>query len=110
MERIQLYYRVGPTIKISMELYFNKKGQLIFDGYDIGKGVEDCWGDSDYEYNYTIEPSNVEKLYSVLEVDKGDRHKLLLELKKRFGNNKGYSAFGEFMTENNIEYKPFTWT
>ena len=109
MERIQLYYRVGPTIKISMELYFNGKGQLIFDGYDIGKGVEEAWGDFDYEYSYTIDPLNVEKLYSVLEILKGDRPKLLLELKKRFGNNTGYSDFGKFMTENNIEYKQFTW-
>lgn len=110
MERIKLFSLEGPTIKISMELYFNERGQLIFDGYDVGKGVEECWGDSDYEYSYTIEPLNVEKLYLILEVVKGERYSLLLELKKRFGNNTGYSDFGKFMTENNIEYKPFNWT
>ena len=109
MERIQLFRLEGPTIKISMELYFNEKGQLIFDGYDIGKGVEDCWGDSDYEYTYTIEPINVKKFYPILGVEKRDRNALLLELKKRFGKNTGYSELGEFMTENNIQYKPFTW-
>lgn len=110
MDRIELFKVVSPTIKISMQLYFNEKGQLIFDGYDIGKGVEDCWGDSDYEYNYTIEPLNVEKFYSLLGIAKGDRYALLLELKKRFGTNTAYTDLGEFMTAHNIKYKPFTWT
>jgi hypothetical protein len=110
MEKIVLFKLEGPTIKISMQLYFNHSGQLIFDGYDIGKGVEFCWGDSDYEYTYTIEPSSVDRLYSVLKVLPGDRKSLLLELKKRFGNNTGYSDFGKFMTKNKIAYKPFTWT
>lgn len=110
MERIELYKVETPNIKIYMELYFNEKGQLIFDGYDIGKVVEEWWGDSDYEYCYTIEPLNVEKLFSILEIANGNRYSLLLELKKRFGNNTAYSDFGKFMTENNIEFKPFTWT
>ena len=45
MERIVLFKLERPDIKISMEMYFNEKGQLIFDGYDIGKTVDDWWGD-----------------------------------------------------------------
>lgn len=110
MEKIELYKFENANIKISMELYFNEKEQLIFDGYDIGKRVEECWGDSDYEYSYTIEPLHVGKLFSVLNIDAGDKLSLLLELKKRFGNNRGYTDFGDFMTENNIEFDGFTWT
>ena len=110
MDRIELFKAVSPTIKVSMQLYFNEKGQLIFDGYDSGKGVEDCWGDSDYEYSYTIEPSNVKKFYPILGVPKGDRAALLLELKKRFGTNTAYTDLGKFMTANHIKYEPFTWT
>lgn len=110
MERIELYKFETPDIKILMELYFNEKGQLIFDGCDIGKKVEEYWGDSDYEYCYTIEPLHVERLFSILDVIDGDRHSLLLELKKRFGNNTAYTDFGDFMTENNIEFEAFTWT
>ncbi len=110
MERIELFKFENPRIRISIELYFNEKGQLIFDGYDIGKQVEDSWGDSDYEYSYTIEPLFVERLFSILDVPVGDRYALLLELKKRFGNNKAYSQFGNFMKENNIEFRSFTWT
>ena len=110
MERIELFKFETLNIKILMELYFNEKGQLIFNGYDIGKKVEECWGDSDYEYCYTIEPLHVEKIFSILNVVDEDRHSLLLELKKRFGNNTAYTDLGDFMRENNIEFKAFTWT
>jgi hypothetical protein len=109
MESIELFSMYSPNIKVFMQLYFKENGQLIFDGYDHGTGVEEWWGDSDYEYTYAIEPEDVEKLYALLNVRKTDRSSLLLELKKRFGNNEGYSKFGRFMTENNIEYRPFNW-
>ena len=50
MERIELYKFDAAHISISIGLYFNKEGQLIFDGYDRGKRVEYALGDSDYEY------------------------------------------------------------
>ena len=109
MERIILFKLERPDIKISMEMYFNEKGQLIFDGYDIGKTVEDAWGDSDYEYGYTIEAVEVDKLYSLLGIEDSNRHSLLSELKKRFEGNKAYSELGDFMTENNIDYSGSTW-
>jgi hypothetical protein len=110
MEGIVLYREERPDIKINMEMYFNEKGQLIFDGYDLGKTVKDWWGDSDYEYTYTIEPVEVEKLYSILGIASSDRHALLLEIKKRFEGNDAYSKFGDFMTKNNIDYSAFTWS
>jgi len=110
MERIVLFKLERPDIKISMEMYFNEKGQLIFDGYDIGKTVEDAWGDSDYEYGYTIEAVEVEKLYSLLGIGNSNRHSLLSELKKRFEGNRAYSELGDFMEENNIDYSGSTWS
>ena len=32
------------------------------------------------------------------------------EIYKRFGGDKAYSEFGEFMVDNDIEYEAFTWT
>lgn len=110
MERILLFKLDRPDIKISMEIYFNQKGQLIFDGYDIGKTVDEWWGDSDYEYAYTIEAVEVEKLYSLFGIENSDQHSPLLEIKKRFEGNKAYSKFGDFMEENNIEFKSTTWS
>ena len=109
MESIVLFKLERPDIKISMELYFNEKGQLIFDGYDIGKTVEDAWGDSDYEYGYTIEAVEAEKLCSLFGIENSNRHSLLLEIKKRFEGNEAYSKFGAFMEENNIDYTGSTW-
>lgn len=109
MKKIVLFKLKRPDIKISMEIYFNKEAQLIFDGYDIGKSVEDWWGDSDYEYNYTIEAVEVEKLYSLFGIENSDQHSLLLGIKKRFEGNKAYSEFGAFMEENDIEFKAATW-
>ncbi len=44
MKRIILYKFKNSEIKIFMEICFNDKDQLIFDGYDTGKIVEKAWG------------------------------------------------------------------
>jgi hypothetical protein len=110
MEKVILFKEERLDIKINIEIYFNDQGQLILDGYDIGKTVENCWGDSDYEYSYTIEPDEVAKLYTLLEVPNLDKQLLLLEIKKRFGGNDAYSKFGDYMNQNNIDFNAFTWT
>ncbi|MBK7850737.1 MAG: hypothetical protein IPJ66_06190 [Bacteroidetes bacterium] len=82
MEKVVLFYLERPDIKISMEIYFNEKDQLCFDGYDIGKSVEGTMGDSDYEYTYTIEPEEVNKFYPLFNLTPGDRQGLLQEIKR----------------------------
>jgi hypothetical protein len=109
-EKVSLFYSEKPNMKISMEIYFNEKNQLYFDGYDIGKNVEDYWGDSDYEYTYTVEPEEVNKLYEIFNLKKGDRSGLLQAIKDRFSSNEAYSLFGKFMDKHNVEYDAFTWT
>lgn len=93
-----------------MEVYFTELNQLYFDGYDIGKLVEDAWGDSDYEYTYTVEPIEVEKLFTIFKLYKGDRSGLLLEIQKQFSGNEAYSSFGAFMNKHHIKYSSSTWT
>jgi hypothetical protein len=107
---VTLFKLEREDIKISMEIYFNDKGQLYFDGYDIGKSVEDYWGDSDYEYTYTVEPAEIEKFYTIFNLKSGDRKGLLQEIKKRFSVNEAYSLFGKFMDDHKIKYESFTWT
>lgn len=108
MEKIVLFEAKSADIKVSMTMYF-ENDKLIFDGYDIGKSVKDYFGDSDYEYTYTIEPIEVEKFYTLFGIENGNRNALLLEIKKRFEGNEAYSKFGDFMRENNIEFAAFTW-
>lgn len=110
MEKVTLFNLERPDIKISMQIYFNEKDQLFFDGYDIGKSVEKAWGDSDYEYNYTIEPIEVNKFYQIFNLKIGDKSGLLQAIKNRFSDNKAYSLFGDFMNGHKIKYDSFTWT
>ncbi len=110
MEKVILFSLERSDIKISMQIYFNEKEQLYFDGYDIGKSVGETWGDSDYEYTYTIEPDEVNKFYPIFNLKSGDKQGLLEGIKKQFSVNEAYSLFGEFMRINNIKYDSFTWT
>ncbi|MDC8004830.1 hypothetical protein POV27_12270 [Aureisphaera galaxeae] len=109
MEKITLYEFESPSIKISMEIYFNENNQLIFDGYDIGETVKDLMGDSDYEYYYTIEFEEVKKIAALLGADINDKMAILLAIEKHFNGNDAYSKFGNFMKKNNIIYEQFTW-
>ena len=43
---ITLYHLEREDIKIDIVARFDK-GDLIIDGYDIGKTVEEAWGDRD---------------------------------------------------------------
>ena len=43
MEKVLLFAHKDEDIKMSMEIYFNEKDQLYFDGYDIGKTVEETF-------------------------------------------------------------------
>jgi len=109
MEKVTLFYLENPNIKISIQIYFNEKDQLYFDGYDTGKIVEEAWGDSDYEYIYTVEPEDVHKFYPVFNLKDGDKSGLLQAIKKEFSVNKAYSLFGEFMVAHNIKHERFIW-
>ncbi len=109
-EKVTLFESESPDIKISIRMYFNKKDQLYFDGYDIGKRVNEAWGDSDYEYTYTIEPEEVKKFYKLFKLTAGDRLNLLYEFKKRFGVNEAYTLLGDFMKKHKIKYDSFTWS
>lgn len=110
MEKVTLFKIDRPDIKVTMEVYFNEKGQLYFNGYDIGKTVEEAWGDSDYEYTYTIEPAEFYKLYQVFKLKEGDKAGILQAIKNKFSCNEAYTLLGDFMDEHDIKYDSFSWT
>jgi len=109
MEKVNLFYLENSNIKISMQIYFNEKDQLYFDGYDTGKFPEEAFGNSDYEYSYTIEPEEVKKFYQIFNLKDEDKSGLLQSIKKEFSVNKAYSLFGEFMLVHNIKHERFIW-
>ena len=109
MQKVVLYEAESPRIRISMLLYFNDKDQLVFDGYDIGPAVEELFGDSDYEYTYTVTWDEVLKMGKVLGVDPSNRLGFLEQLQGLFKGNDAYTKFGAFLKENKIGHKQFTW-
>ncbi len=105
---ITLYHLKREDIKIDIVARF-EDDDLIIDGYDIGKTVEGAWGDSDYEYVMTIPAESVRLLYGLLGAKVGDRRSLLKALAKRFHGNECFSAIGDFLDQNSIKHKTFTW-
>lgn len=109
MEKAVLFSLENSHIKILMQIYFNDKEQLYFDGYDCGKIPEQAFGNSTYEYSYAIEPEEVNKFYPLFDLKYGDKSGLLRCIKKEFSTNKAYTLFGEFMLTHNIQHERFTW-
>jgi len=110
MNRILLFSLKTDEIKVTVEAYFDGSGNLIIDGYDIGKKVEAYWGDSDYEYTTTIAPDEVKKLYALFQLENGSQQDLLIGLQVRFNTNTCYSELQNFLDENKIKYEGFSWT
>jgi len=109
MEKITLYEFKSDRIKVRMEIYFNDKEQLIFDGYDVGKAVKELKESYDYEYYYTIEMKEVQKIALLLKVPSEDKASILKAIKANFSGNDAYSKFGDFMRVGNINFETFTW-
>lgn len=109
MNIVRLYEFESARIKICMEIYFNDKEQLIFDGYDLGQAVKELKGSYDYEYHYSIEMKAVQQIALLLEALPEDKASILKAIKRHFSGNDAYSKFGDFMSANNIDFKRFTW-
>jgi hypothetical protein len=107
--RVILYFFQSPDIKISQILYFSDD-RLVFEGYDIGKRVEEAFGDSDYEYDFEVPKEEVGKFYPLFNVTPGDKKGLLLKLYERFAGNYSYSQMRDFMQENGIDSRGVSWT
>jgi hypothetical protein len=107
MRRV-LYQFKDEEISVIVEAYF-ESGNLVVEGYDIGKRVEDFWGDSDYEYSSTVAAEQLDKLYDLFQVPR-EEEALLSALANRFNGNACYSSFQSFLDENQVKYTGFSWT
>jgi len=98
----------SEDIRVTINLGFDGE-DLKLDGYDIGKTVEDMWGDSDYEYSITVESANLIKLYELNKVDIGNKKKLISALSKFLSINEAYSVFHDYLRDNNIVFSAFSY-
>ncbi len=94
--RARLYESRGET-SVFIDVEIKDTGEVLVSGQDIGKPVEEYWGDSDYEY--------------WLYVDQEQKDLLLLSLIKKIfgGSSKAFSEFREFLIENKIPYQFDSW-
>lgn len=107
-QSVTLYHFVGFDIKVDVEARF-ENDSLIIDGYDIGKRVEEYWGDSDYEYSLKIPPQSVNQLYGLLGIEEGDKQNLLQELARRFNTNSCFSEIRKLLDDHHIACEGFSW-
>lgn len=108
MESITLYHAENDEIKIDICAYFEGE-LLVIDGYDIGKRVEEYWGDSDYEYIVKIPIEGVNFLYNHFTLEMGNRKGLLDSQAATFNTNSAYSNIRSLMEDNGIKCEGFTW-
>jgi hypothetical protein len=108
MNEVTLYHFVSGDIKVTIEARFEGES-LIVEGYDIGKRVEEYWGDSDYEYSTTLQEKSVKLLSNLFNTRPGDKSDMLKEIARRYNTNSCYSEFQKLLDDNKIPYEGFSW-
>lgn len=109
MDSVVLYAFRSPEIKISIEACFKENGDLVIDGFDIGKTVENYFGDSDYEYILTVPAVEIEKLFPLLGSGLNDKTVLLSQMQTKFNTNTCFSDIQKFLTDHGVQHSTFTW-
>lgn len=104
----QLFYHQNEGIRIDIRLGFDGE-MLKLDGYDIGKTVQEIWGDSDYEYFITVAGEELEKLYRLSGIEVGRKQELVEHLAGSFSSNEAFSGFRDYLAANEIQCGVFTW-
>ncbi len=87
----------GPGGNRYLSAYINGGGDLIFEGRDLGKGVDDIFGYAEYEWYQTIRKEHLEKLCQAL----GNTTELLAMIKQKF-HGEGSSQISSFLQEHDI--------
>jgi len=85
-----------PTFR-SVNLDVSEKGAVKIEAQDMGKVVEEMWGDSDYEFWVEIPKSEVQGLLFAL-------------LKEKYAGRSGsVDEFRAFCLRNNIKHRWDSW-
>jgi hypothetical protein len=108
MDRVILYQYQTPDLSVRVEAFF-KEEKLIIEGYDVGKSVDEWFGDSDYEYSTTLTGEELEKTFMLFHVNSGDRSGLLKAIAADYNDNSCYSKFRKILDENDIKYDSFSF-
>jgi len=83
-----------------------KDGCLTVSGQDLGDAPQDFFGSDEYEYWYTFDKINTDRLIMLLTQEGHDFKEQLLE---KFNGVEGCKKLKEFCKANDIEYKFMSW-
>lgn len=78
----------GRTLRV---VALTSDGELVITGQDLGKAVEEFFGDREYEFKRTLPPSSVEMIRGLLGLNPGQD--LLEAIKARFSTTAEIEAF-----------------
>ena len=78
----------------------NDNGDLVFDGQDLGTGVEGAFGCSEYEWSWTVRAEHI----SELKIAIGSKGNILRTLKKKFSNEKAADLYA-FLQNSKVPFE-----
>ena len=92
----ELYRQEGDSFR-SVRLSVNPDGSIRLEAQDMGKYVEEVWGDSDYEFWVDVSASAIRKLVFAL-------------LREKYGGReRAVDEFREFCKREEIEHEWDSW-
>jgi hypothetical protein len=103
---VTLFQFHSEFVKVSIDAYF-ENDNLIIDGYDTGKRVEEFWHREDYEYKLTIPPETVQWMMNHFNTQ--TQLELLHALAANYNHNQCYSAIRELLDSNKQPCSGFSW-
>jgi hypothetical protein len=86
-----------------------RDGGLLISGQDLGPDVEEFWGDSDYEYFYSLTLDDTRKLHDLLKTDSKQDIGLLELIKLYFSDLDGCDNFKKYCDQHDIQYSFFNY-
>jgi hypothetical protein len=107
MDQVTLYKHSDESISITIWAYI-RDDALVIAGQDLdtgGSNVSAVWGDSEYEYFYSLSPDDTQKLQALLiEETKIDRELLFL-VDRFFAGGDVCARFREYCEKHGLVVK-----
>lgn len=86
-----------------LEAQLKWNGDVVIEGQDLGKGVEDAFGCSEYEWTWVIKSKNVRLLRNVL-----DNTEDIIQTLEKYYSDKNASKLYDFLESNKIPIEGYS--
>jgi hypothetical protein len=86
-----------------LEAVLKDNGDIVIEGQDLGKGVEDAFGCSEYEWTWIIKSKNVHLLQSAL----GGAKDIIKTLKNEYSGDNASKLY-KFLQDNKMPIEGYS--